>query len=49
MYIKGNSIQNNLKLISKSQIIISLPINYDKIQRGWRKRKLIQNLNLFIL
>ena len=41
--------QNILKLINKSQIITSTPENYDYIQRGWRKRKSIQNINLFIL
>ena len=49
LLLDDNSIINNVKLINKSRnIIISTPINYDKIQRGWRKRKCIQNVNLII-
>eukprot|EP01083_Nonionella_stella_P208232 755841_1 len=42
------TVLKDVKAINQSQIIISTPINYDRVQRGWRKRKAIQNINLFI-
>eukprot|EP00656_Telonema_subtile_P033410 TRINITY_DN3701_c0_g1_i2.p1 TRINITY_DN3701_c0_g1~~TRINITY_DN3701_c0_g1_i2.p1 ORF type:complete len:1741 (-),score=696.10 TRINITY_DN3701_c0_g1_i2:270-5492(-) len=39
----------DLKLLEKSQVIISTPINWDIISRRWKQRKNVQNVNLFIV
>jgi pre-mRNA-splicing helicase BRR2 len=39
----------DLKLLDKSQIIISTPINWDLISRRWKQRKNVLNVSLFIV
>jgi pre-mRNA-splicing helicase BRR2 len=39
----------DLKLMNKSNIIISTPINWDLLSRRWKQRKHIQNVHLFIV
>ena len=36
-------------LDANPQIIISNPVNWDKISRRWRRKKVVQNVNLFIV
>jgi pre-mRNA-splicing helicase BRR2 len=38
----------DLKLITKANIIISTPVNWDIISRRWKQRKQVQNVQLFI-
>jgi pre-mRNA-splicing helicase BRR2 len=40
---------SDLKLLEKSQIIISTPINWDIMSRRWKQRKNVQNVSLFIV
>ena len=39
----------DLKLLEKSQIIVSTPVNWDTISRRWKQRKNVQNVSLFIV
>jgi len=37
------------RYLNVAKIIISNPVNWDKISRRWRRKKAIQNINLFIV
>ncbi len=39
----------DLKIISKANIIISTPVNWDILSRRWKQRKQVQNVALFIV
>ena len=39
----------DLKVISKCNIIISTPVNWDILSRRWKQRKQVQNVQLFIV
>jgi pre-mRNA-splicing helicase BRR2 len=39
----------DLKLISKANIILSTPVNWDILSRRWKQRKQVQNVQLFIV
>merc|ERR1719242_39127 len=46
--LSGHDMNDDLKRIAKGQIIVTTPSAYDRVQRGWRKRKVVQNINLMI-
>lgn len=39
----------DLKLISKANVIVSTPVNWDILSRRWKQRKQVQNVQLFIV
>ena len=41
-------LQDDLKRIARGQLIVATPSAYDRVQRGWRKRKVLQNINLMV-
>lgn len=40
---------SDLKLMTKGQIILTVPENWDILSRRWKQRKQVQNINLFIV
>ena len=41
--------ETDIKLISKGNIIVSTPENWDILSRRWKQRKQVQNVSLFII
>lgn len=39
----------DLKLITKANVIVSTPVNWDILSRRWKQRKQVQNVALFIV
>eukprot|EP00485_Elphidium_margaritaceum_P012587 CAMPEP_0202691912 /NCGR_PEP_ID=MMETSP1385-20130828/6470_1 /ASSEMBLY_ACC=CAM_ASM_000861 /TAXON_ID=933848 /ORGANISM="Elphidium margaritaceum" /LENGTH=2422 /DNA_ID=CAMNT_0049347375 /DNA_START=646 /DNA_END=7914 /DNA_ORIENTATION=- len=46
--LTGESTHHDVKRMQQSQIIVATPTHFDQVQRGWRKRKCVQHLNLLI-
>lgn len=40
---------SDLKLMSKSHLIISTPVNWDILSRRWKQRKQVQQVQLFVV
>ncbi|KAI4840169.1 pre-mRNA-splicing helicase BRR2 [Plasmodium brasilianum] len=48
MCILSGDVQVDMKLLQKSNIILSTPNIYDNISKKWRRKKILQNVNLYI-
>ena len=48
-YINQGETATDLKIITKANIIISTPVNWDILSRRWKQRKQVQNVSLFIV
>ncbi len=42
-------ISTDLKILSRSQIVVANCMNWDIISRGWKKRKQFNRIRLFIV
>ena len=46
--LTGDNTTDN-RFLNNARIIISNPVHWDKISRRWRRKKAVQNVNLFIV
>ncbi|CRG94529.1 pre-mRNA-splicing helicase BRR2, putative [Plasmodium gallinaceum] len=48
MCILSGDIQVDMKLLQKNNIVLCTPDKYDNISKKWRRKKILQNVNLYI-
>ncbi|GAW79840.1 pre-mRNA-splicing helicase BRR2 [Plasmodium gonderi] len=48
MVVLTGDVQIDMKLLQKNNIILCTPEKYDNISKKWRRKKIFQNINLYI-